>query len=293
MPSTDANRPPRTRRRRWPALALVAALVLTVGAASATAASNIEGVWSFGGGQIAVEGLSNGTFAGTVVAETKFAECVHPVGQQIWTGMTLQPDGSYDGYHQWYFENSGCKENPERGPTAWRVLEEAGGSSYLLVCLSSPGSSQPSIAPNGSFSGVTYGCIKSALTAPLPTTGNPGSGSGSGSSSTPGSGVAGEIERLSLPSAKKCLSARVFRIHLLEPKYDPFKTVQVTIKGRKIATTRQGNYVVATINLKGLKHGKFTVVIKATTVLGHQLSGTRTYHTCAKKAKNTKPAKLR
>jgi hypothetical protein len=85
---------------------------------------------------------------------------------------------------------------------------------------------------------------------------------------------------------------RLFEIHLAEPKYDPFKTVVVTIKGRKVKTVHRGNYVVATVNLKGLKQGTFTVKIHATTVLGHQLSGSRTYHTCAKKAKKSKPSKL-
>ena len=88
-------------------------------------------------------------------------------------------------------------------------------------------------------------------------------------------------ERLSLPSAKQCLSARLFKIHLADPKYDPLKTVLVTIKGRKIKTARQGHYFVATINLKGFPRGKFTVEISATTVLGHHLRGQRTYHTCA------------
>jgi len=302
MPSMDASRAARVRARRWLAPAIAAALLLVIGVASAGAASSIEGVWSFNGGQIAVQGLSNGTFAGTVVDETKFAECVHPVGQQIWTGMSLQPDGSYWGYHQWYFEKT-CAENPDRGRAAWRVLEDTDGSKYLLVCLSTPGASspQPTIAVNGSSENTNYGCIKSALTAPLPIAPKSGSssssssssGANSGSPSTPVSGVQGEIERLSLPSAKKCLSVRLFKIHLLEPRYDPFKTVRVTLKGRKIATKRHGDYVVATIDLKGFKHGTFTVTVDATTVLGHHLSGRRTYHTCAKKAKRSKPRKLR
>jgi hypothetical protein len=248
-------------------------LALLLCAASASASSGIEGVWSFGGGQIAVAPAANDTFVGTVVVATTFAECVHPVGQPIWTGMTLQPDGSYWGFHQWYLEKT-CELNETLGPTAWRVKEGPDGSRYLRVCLSKPGSTQPTIPAAGPETAVTYECLDSALTAVLPA-----------------SGVAGE--RLSLPSSKQCLSARLFKIHLLEPKYDPFKKVLVTIRGHRIASVRRGDYVVATIDLKGLPAGAFTVKIRATTVLGHHLSGSRTYHTCAKKPKKSKPGALR
>ncbi len=276
---------------RKPLLIAITALALALGGASVAAgASNIEGVWSFNGGQIAIQPAAGGTFTGTVVIATAFAECVHPVGQQIWTGMTLQPDGSYQGSHQWYLAS--CSLNPTLGPTAWRVLTEPNGSSRLRVCFSHPGTSQPAIAPDGTSSGATYGCADSALTAPLPTApgSNPGSNPGSGSGSTPVTGVAGEVERLSLPSSKKCLSGRQFKIHLLDPKYDPLKTVTVTLKGHKIKTARKGNYIVATINLRGLPRSAFTIKIHATTVLGHRLSASRTYHTCIRKIVN-KPSK--
>ena len=145
----------------------------------------------------------------------------------------------------------------------------AGGSHYLRVCLSSPGTAQPTIAANGSSSGATFGCINSALTAPLP----------------PASGKAGSKERLSLPSAKKCLSSGSLRFTWRIRKYDPFKKVSVTIKRRKIPVARRGKYVVAIINLRGRPRGAFTVKIHATTVLGHTLSATRTYHTCVRASK--------
>jgi hypothetical protein len=285
MPNTPAKTHVRSARsRRGPrslllAVATATALLL-LAVASASASSSIEGVWAFESGQIAIE-QQTGALVGTVVDETKFKECVHPVGQHIWTELTQQPDGSYWGKHQWYFE--GCDENPELGRAAFRVLEASDGSKYLLVCLSYPGASepQPTIAASGTSEHATYGCIKSTLTSPLPTT-----------TTTTTTKTAGEIERLSLPNANKCLSARLFKIHLAEPKYDPFKTVVVTVKGRKVKTVRQGDYVVATINLKSFKKGKFTVAITATTVLGHHLSGKRTYHTCAKKTKSSKPGKL-
>jgi hypothetical protein len=272
------NRPTHPRRPRSLLIAIAATLLLAVGAASAGAASSIEGIWSFNGGQIGVQRLANGTYSGTVVVATEFAECAHPVGQEIWTGMTEQPDGSYRGLHQWYFGPPACNENPERGPTAWRVLQEANGSRYLRVCFSHPGTSQPTIAADGSDRGATYGCANSALTALLP--------------GAPGSGVAGSKESLTLPSTKKCLSARSFKIHLADPKYDPLKKVTVTLRGhkirsRKIATARRGNYIVATISLRGLPRGAFTIKIHATTVLGHSLSTSRTYHTCNKKNKRS------
>ena len=275
MPRIHAHTPSRPRRgRRALLLAAAAALLLLVGAASAGAATSIVGIWSFGGGQIAVQPEGNGKFEGVVVAPTTFAECAHPVGQKIWSQMAPQADGSYWGFHQWYFASSACIANPELGPTAWRVIEEPGGTKFLRICLSEPGKPQPAIPPESGGIGASYGCQSSSLIAPL-------------------SAVSGSKESLSLPSAKKCLSARLFQIHLAEPAHDPFKTVLVTIKGRKIATHRHGNFVVATVNLKGFKQGKFTLTIHATTVLGHHLSGKRAYHTCAKKAKKgKKPSKL-
>lgn len=276
------NRPLYNTRRVLLPLVIVTTTLLYAGAAIASAPVNagIEGVWSFNGGQIGVQRLSNGSYVGTVVAETKFAECTHPVGQQIWTGMTEQQDGSYWGLHQWYLAT--CQENPERGPTAWRVLEESGGAHYMRVCFSRPGSSQPTIGANGTpkgeseyaAHGVTYGCYNSARIAPLPV--------------APGGGTSGTVESLSLPSANKCLKTRLFKIRLKDPKYDPFKTVTITLKGHKLPTSRRGSYVIAKVNLASLKAKVFTIKIHATTVLGHTLSTHRTYRRCAKKAKSKK-----
>jgi hypothetical protein len=251
------------------ARALAAAIVALclAGAGTAAAASSVEGIWSFNGGEIAVQPLSDGTFAGTVVEETKFAECTHPAGQQIWSGMTLQPDGSYWGLHQWY-ESPGCTIEPTLGPTVWRVDVAADGSHYLHVCFSSPGTSQPKIAPDGSEQEVTYGCTDSARIAALP---------------PPAAGALSFVSLASLPSPKACVSRRSFQIHLRDPKNDAFKTVLVTIGAHRLAVVRHHAVSVATVNLKGLPHGTFTVLIKATTVLGRHLSGRRTYHTCTKK----------
>jgi hypothetical protein len=307
MPTSHTDSSARAARRvrapRSLLLAIASAATLLLGAAPAWANSGIEGVWAFESGQIAIE-TKAGALVGTVVVETKFKECVHPVGQAIWTELALQPDGSYWGKHQWYFE--GCEENPERGRAAFRVLEAPDGSKYLLVCLSYPGASepQPTIATDGTSEHASYGCIKSTLTAPLPTTSTStgsttgtGTTTGAGSSTSTGTGTGttnkgGEVERLTLPSAKQCVSARLFQIHLAEPRYDPFTTVLVTVKGRKLKTVRHGSYVAATIDLAGFKQGRFTVTIRATTTLGHHLSSSRTYHTCAASANKHKPGKL-
>jgi hypothetical protein len=264
--------PPRPRRRQSLSLAIAATiLLLTVGVATAAATSTIEGVWSFNGGQIAIQPEGNGKFEGVVVSPTKFAVCTHPDGQKIWSGMTLQPDGSYWGFHQWYktTESASCTINPTLGPTAWRVLEEANGSRTLRVCLSSPGTAQPHIPLGSAGVGATYGCTSSAMTAPLAT-----------------SGVGSFKEVVTLPSNKKCFSARKFQIHIQDPKLDPFKSVVVTLRGHKIKVVHRGSTYIATINLKKLPLGAFTIKVTATTVRGHRVSGHRTYHTCAKHPKH-------
>lgn len=276
------------------------ALLCAGGAEAFDTGSEIEGVWTFNGGQIAVHSLSNGTYEGTVVKETTFASCPHPVGQQIWSDMTEQKDGSFWGLHQWYEAN--CKENPTLGLTAWRILEAPDKSHYLRVCFSHPGDPQPEISANGdphneseyAAHHVTYGCTDSALVAPLPVvstgggnSGNPGNPSNPSNPSNPGNaskgGTSPPVESLSPPSTKQCLrQANRFTIRLKDPQYDPFKTVTVLYKGHRVTARREGHYMVATIKLGGLHKDRFTVVIKATTVLGHKLSARRTYHICGK-----------
>jgi hypothetical protein len=276
MSRTEPHTPTRPRRRTSLLLAIAATvLLLTVGASAATATSTIEGVWSFNGGQIAVQPASNGKLVGIVVSPITFATCVHPVGQEVWTGITPQPDGSYQGFHQWYFETQSCSLNPTLGPTAWRVQEEPDGSRLLRVCLSEPGGPQPTIPAGGTGTGENYGCQKSALTAPLAS-----------------SGVGTFKQVVKLPSAGKCLSGRKFQIHVRDTKYDPFKSVIVTLKGHRLRVAHRGSTYTATVNLKGLTHGAFTIKIKATTVRGHHVSGSRTYHTCLKSPKKSKPKKL-
>jgi hypothetical protein len=160
---------------------------------------------------------------------------------------------------------------------------EARGAHYLLVCFSSPGGPQPTIAPSGAESHVTYGCRESERVASVPVQAPPQSRAGQ----------ARFAQSFTLPSARKCYSRRVFQIHVRDPRYDPLKEVLVTVAHRRLRVARHGRQFAATIDLKGLPRGTFTVRIHATTVLGHRLSGSRTYHTCTPRKKKKNPRKPR
>jgi hypothetical protein len=242
-------------------------------AARAASTEPIEAVWAFNGGQVAIVHQPNGSYAGIVDAQTTFASCPHTVGEPMWSEMRLQPDGSYWGLHQWFFEEAGCQRNPTLGPTAWRVMTAKDGSRVLLVCFSQPGASQPTIAPNGATAHVTYRCYESALLAPLPL----------GSAPSSHSGREAFAAAVSLPNPRQCLSRRSFKIHLHNPPFDPIKLAVVLVRGHRVAIDRRGKHFSATIDLRGLPKGKFTVKVMLTTVLGHHLSGSRAYHTCAPK----------
>jgi hypothetical protein len=256
-------------RRVLATVSLLAAAALALGASSASADTPIEGIWSFNGGKVGVQKQPDGTFAGTVVAPTKFAQCTHEVGERMWTGMTLQPDGSYWGLHQWFFED--CTPNPTLGPSAWRVLPGKGGSHFLRACFSEPGSNaQPTIAPDGEGANATFGCVDSALVAMLPEVSQ------------------AQFDRyVTLPGNKSCVARKRLRIRMRDPKNDPLKKIVVTLVSGKIhrlaKVKRHGGTAVATLSLKGLSRSSFTVRIRLTTVLGNHLSRKRTYGICARK----------
>jgi hypothetical protein len=231
----------------------------------------IEGVWSFSGGAVAIEGLSDGSYQGIVVDPTSFAVCTHPAGQVMWTAMREQADGSFWGLHTWFKGGDKCEENPLRGQTAWRVLVGADGARHLVVCFSTPGdNSQPKIDAAGKCTGGTFGpAIESS-----PLGGLPGSGAG------PNGGPV-TFERVVLvPSNSSCLKRKSLKIKLKNPKYDPLREVVVKVNGKKAKAIVGTEKLRKPIILKDLPDGAFRVSVVATTVLNERLKGNRKYTTC-------------
>jgi hypothetical protein len=277
------RRPTRSPLRISLLLAITATMCLAAGVASASASSPIEGVWSFNGGAVDVVGQADGSFLGIVSVQTKFADCFHTVGEEMWTGVRLQPDGSYWGSHQWYYEPTaeapGCTPNSEPGPTAWRVLHNSHGEAFLRVCFSAPGSgSQPTIAADGSSAHVTYSCADSAAIGALPIV------SGKEGSTAPKSGEISFEKSVVLPKSKQCVRSNALKIKLPGSKYDPFKELQVSVNGKRVLDVRGTKKLHKTIVVKHLPSGSYKLKVVAITVLNQRLSGTRTYHSCSKGA---------
>jgi hypothetical protein len=264
------------RSLKSPLLALMVVLSVCVGGAAASA-NEIEGIWSFNGGSVAIRPLTSEDFVGTVVTATTFATCPHPVGEVMWSNMKPQADGSFWGFHQWY-HGTKCEVNPQLGQTAWRVLKNPDGSRLLRVCFSSPGTeSQPTIAPDGTSAKTTYKCYDSALVAPLPTVAEEGS-----SPSGTGSNQITFVQSVILPKATACISQRSLKITLKDPKYDPLKEVLVRVNGHKVADVKSIKRLKKGLTLKKLPTGTYKVSIVATTVLNQHLSGSQTYKSCTK-----------
>jgi len=251
--------------RLAPAVLLVA-LAFGVGAAAAES-SSIEGVWSFNGGTVAISPLPDGTFQGVVETETQFGECPHPAGQVMWTNIKEQPDGSFWGYHQWYDKstsNGECVEDANLGPTAWRVLGNSSGAHYLEVCFSHPGTSQPKIAPDGTASEDTFGCVNSNLIAPLPTV------------------VSTNTVTLP-PGGTQCTLQKSLTIKLNDPKYDRLVEVLVKINGKKVLDVKGIKRLEKGVKLTKLPtSGTYKVSVVASTILKQHLTGSQTYKSCTK-----------
>lgn len=96
----------------------------------------------------------------------------------------------------------------------------------------------------------------------------------------PAFGPAGVIT--GLPSAKKCISRRSFRIRIRERRGRKYETVLVFVNGKRVAV-RRGKRTTAPVDLRGLPKGRFTVKISVITTRGEIITGTRKYRTCVKR----------
>ncbi len=113
-----------------------------------------------------------------------------------------------------------------------------------------------------------------AAEAPVPQTVLPGTG-----------GV------VTAPSNKVCVSRRDFPIHVQQIPGLTYREVRVEVNGHPVRVVRKVRFG-ATVDLRGLPKGRYTVKITVITTTGRRITGTRAYHTCARKPLPFKPPKL-
>jgi hypothetical protein len=82
-------------------------------------------------------------------------------------------------------------------------------------------------------------------------------------------------------SSRRCTSRRRFVIHVHRPRSVRFRSVTVTVNGKRKVRLR-GKRVRTTISLRGLPKGRVKVRILAVTTTGAKAASVRTYHTCSK-----------
>jgi hypothetical protein len=101
---------------------------------------------------------------------------------------------------------------------------------------------------------------------------------------------------IKLPSNKKCVSRRKFRIRIRQPGGIKIQTALVFVNGKRVRVLSRKvlgrKRKVSTVNLRGLPRGTFKVRIVVLTTEGTTLRHTRKYRTCAKKRKSKRPPKL-
>ena len=87
---------------------------------------------------------------------------------------------------------------------------------------------------------------------------------------------------LRLPSTRRCVSRRRFRIRLRTPRGAKLAKVTVRVNGKLVRTVR-GKRITARVDLRGLPRGRFRVKIEVTTADGRKVTTTRRYRTCTPK----------
>ena len=115
--------------------------------------------------------------------------------------------------------------------------------------------------------------------------GNPGGGNPGGSTPLPPLDPA---KSFVLPSSKKCVSRRSFRIRVRKIPSVTWVSATIKVNGKRVDTVK-GKRLTAAISLKKLPAGRFTVKITAKASDGRTVTGTRRYRTCAKKLRSRGP----
>lgn len=101
---------------------------------------------------------------------------------------------------------------------------------------------------------------------------DPGPGPGPGPATSAAKPSFAQIVKL--PSTKRCVSRRAFRIRLVEQRSDPLVSARVLVNGKLVKTVR-GKRLTAPVDLRGLPRGRITVRLDVKTKSGRKITGTR------------------
>jgi hypothetical protein len=217
--------------------------------------SDIEAFFNAGGGIFAAAGANHGNGNATDGADSYYSFLPLPVGGvAVSSPFTLTDVGKSLGLE----DVSTGHNDINCCPTHNSFSLPASGGALKVAETDSKGFAETLIA-EGSISG---GTITPTGTPPPPTS---------------------ITSVASLPSNKKCLSRRHFRIRLRHPR--GYKIVGATVKvnGTTVATRRQGRRATSPVDLRNLPKGTYTVSIAVLLDSGDFVKGKRKYRTCTKK----------
>jgi hypothetical protein len=92
----------------------------------------------------------------------------------------------------------------------------------------------------------------------------------------------GRTGAIGIPSSKRCLSRRSFRIHIRERNGVRYTEAIVFVNRKRVGVIKRRRFS-AGVNLRGLPFGTFRVQITVIATDGRIINGKRTYHTCRKR----------
>jgi hypothetical protein len=130
------------------------------------------------------------------------------------------------------------------------------------------------------------------VSTPTPTATTPAPPTPPVAPTTPATPAAPITAELGLPSARACVSRRRFRISLKAPKGTSLKAATISINGKVKARVKAGR-TRAPVDLRGLPKGRVKVKVVVRASNGRAYVSTRTYRTCAAKAKKIKHRRKR
>jgi len=224
-------------------------------------AADIATFFNDGGGILALAGGNHGDGAAADDVYYKFLP-ISVGGVAVASPFTLTPEGKALGFT----DGTGGTPDDINCCATHNSFELPPAGSALKVAETDSTGKAETLFVEGTISGGGF------TTKPVPKTPPPAFG--------PSGVITG------LPSTKKCISKRAFKIRIRERRGRKYESALVFVNGKRVIA-RKGKRVTAVVNLRGLPKGKFTVKITVITTRGEIISGTRKYHTCTKKRRGS------